>query len=202
MSQPKKILGSRADFYRAVEAAYKKQGPAFLRAPIIAAFVAAGLGRATAYKWMKADSDICARDFPEITVPAMQAASDADTEAARAFEIPPMPSLVVLQHRVRKEGLLPVVELLHGCIGVFQQAVEFGRAKDGSMRNPALMMKASEHLRRAIETAAKLNETVAAQQEMTRLHEIIMGEIARVAPETERSIIQAIQGALDSAVVI
>jgi hypothetical protein len=63
--------------------------------------------------------------------------------------------------------------------------------------NARLLPAGSEHLRKAVETAAKLNSTVAAQQEMQQFEYIVMDEIGRAPPAVQERILRRIRLACD-----
>jgi hypothetical protein len=52
------------------------------------------------------------------------------------------------------------------------------RTDDGKVRNARLLLAASEHLRRCIETAAKITDTLMRADKVERYHTAIIEEIA------------------------
>ena len=110
-----------------------------------------------------------------------------------AARLPPIPRL----EDVRTMGVLPTIELLADCIRHTQDLITHARAKDGAVRNARLLMQASEHLRRAVETAARLNETVAIQRDMERFHETCLEEIGKESPPVQERILNRLRRAAD-----
>jgi hypothetical protein len=90
-------------------------------------------------------------------------------------------------------GVVPVVELLRGCFQTARDLVKHSTGLDGKVRNARAMLAASEHMRRAIETADTLNKTVGIQEEMDQFHRIVMEEISVEPPNVQERILNRIR---------
>jgi hypothetical protein len=188
----------RASFDARVAAAAREFGPDFEWSTILEEFQDKGLGRATVFRWMAAaKKSAVAGGGGEGKRPRgrpRRAAAEPVVVAGIARKLPPIPTV----RDMTASGLLPVMTLLQDCIRHAQDLITHARGTDGGVRNARLLMQASEHLRRAVETAAKLNETVAIQQEMQAFHTACLSEIAIEAPAVQERILNRLHRACDA----
>jgi hypothetical protein len=93
---------------------------------------------------------------------------------------------------------LAVVEKLQECVRVAESLMKHARMPDGAIRNSGLLLKASEHLRRTLETAARLQEAMMQVSQVERFHSLIIAEVAKESPEAAERILAAVGGLADS----
>lgn len=55
---------------------------------------------------------------------------------------------------------LPVLHHPRECIAAAQQVMAYSRKEDGAVRNPRLLLGASENMRRAVESSVKLHDSI------------------------------------------
>jgi hypothetical protein len=216
------------EFKRRMRAAYDQFGVEANHIPITDEFQDRGINRATIWRWLREVQHDYAHDIgdPTYFMRRNKKKRVRKPKAGPAPVVPPPPKFgrkkrppppppeaeplvvddvardlpaVPTFEDVKTMGLLPVVALLQTSIQAALDLMEHGRMKDGGVRNARLIAAGAEHLRRAVETAAKLNETVAAQQEMQAFHRIIMQEITAESPEVQERILMRVKRACESA---
>jgi hypothetical protein len=190
----------RAQFEAELLAHIKAKGDAFDRPLLVQQYVDVGVGASTVWRWI-AEILRLGRVARRPGVGAKPRAKPPQpaAEAADAPVIAPTLPRVPSIDDVKTMGLVPVLELLWQSIKAAQELMAHGRDSDGKVRNARLIASGAEHLRRAVETAAKLNETVAVQQEMQAFHRIVMEEIAAEPPLLQERILLRIRHACDAA---
>jgi hypothetical protein len=57
------------------------------------------------------------------------------------------------------------------------------RTPEGAVRNAKLLLSGSEHLRRCLEMAVKLQAALREDSDLERFHDAVMGEIRKESPE-------------------
>lgn len=194
MARPAHTL--RAVFEAALLDHIKKHGDNFERSALVQDFVDRGVSQSTCYRWVDAilTRGRVQRRQPAISPVVAHVALPADPAVEIAAKLPAVPSA----DDVATLGLLPVLQLLRESIEIAQDLIKHSRGSDGKVRNARLMLAGSEHLRRAVETAAKLNDTVAAQQEMQQFHRVVLEEVGLEAPALQERILRRIRRACDA----
>ena len=76
-------------------------------------------------------------------------------------------------------GAIPVMDRLNQCVAAADQVIAFARTSEGAVRNSKLLLSASEHLRRCLETAARVTETMMRAERVERFHAVIIEEIGK-----------------------
>ena len=117
-------------------------------------------------------------------------APDATLEAAQATLIQ-MPGLSSLNH-IASSGSLGIIDYLNECIKAARTVMEHARMADGRVRAAKLLLFGSEHLRRCLETAHRIAESVHEMQRIDEFHAIIIEEVRRESPATARAILARI----------
>ncbi len=165
-------------------------GDNFQRNCLVQEYMDRGVSQATIYRWIDA---VLRRGRP-----SPQRASKKVSEAGHV-PLPLPPAIVRALPRVptiedaESMGVVPVVELLRGCFQTARDLVKHSTGLDGKVRNARAMLAASEHMRRAIETADTLNKTVGIQEEMDQFHRIVMEEISVEPPNVQERILNRIR---------
>jgi hypothetical protein len=94
---------------------------------------------------------------------------------------------------VARVGLIPVLEQINACITVVERVRAYAMGDDPLRpRNTRLALDANERHRRCLETAAKINDSVAATREMEGFHRALLagvGEVAREHPAIAEKIL-------------
>jgi hypothetical protein len=132
------------------------------RATIVRRFEAQGAKRTSAFRWIAAALD------------------QADEQYSKG-KLPPIPAVVlppgpVFRDDVDVTSMGPTdvlsgtaIELVSGlisCVQAAQDVMRHARKEDGSVRLPKTLMHASEHLRRTLETTARLHESIGDQKHL------------------------------------
>jgi hypothetical protein len=194
----------RAEFKSAVIAAARRSGWQHLdRAALVARF-AGRASRASLYRWLAAiEGAPLKRTVPELVKDARS--DDPATVLSVAAEIrgvsshrttpPPVPPLAfslpvpTLDETVAATVPISVVNLLNECLRAGQDVMAKSRGADGDVRNSKLLLRAAEQLRRSVETAAKLQETITDQVEVDRFHQVCIEEIGKIDRDVARRIV-------------
>jgi hypothetical protein len=147
-----------------VVAAIGKFGPDHDKTPLIKKYVALGINQATVYRWY---SRVIASGRPGLELADTVAAAAEErasrtpepaTEAAReVVAIIPKPPRV---DEVVSSGVGAVIDKLQTCMGIADELMAHARTAEGKPRNVKLLLAASEHLRRTIDTTIRLQEAV------------------------------------------
>ncbi|CAH2606234.1 conserved protein of unknown function (plasmid) [Rhodovastum atsumiense] len=190
----------RDEVEAAVLAELARVGPeAFSKAEIARRFADRGASRATLYRYIdgplksgKAGQHV-AREV-KAAVEARAKLPDPPAAAAQAAAAK-LPALVTVDDIASSGGVIPVIEKLVGCIGIAEQLIAHARTEDGKVRSAKLLLSASEHMRRNLETAVRLQEAMRQAEEMERFHRRILGMVRGVArehPEAAQAIISGL----------
>jgi hypothetical protein len=187
-------------------------GAEFERSAILAEFQDRGVSRSTAFGWMAKvvqGGDIIGKEVDKAATvgqvkpgkkggeKATKAAPAPIAVAGVAAKLPPLPKL----SDVSKIGLLPVVDLLQKCIDAAEKLSAYAHLPDGKVRNARLILQASEHLRKSVETAARLNESVAVYAEMEAFHDAVIAEISEESRDVAERILRRLGKLCDQTLV-
>lgn len=96
-------------------------------------------------------------------------------------------------------GMIPVLEKLRTCITVAEQVIAQAEQGVGAAGRRAgvtefrLLLMASEHLRRTMETAARLHDRVMTTAELDRFHAAIFDELRAEAPDVAARVVSRLR---------
>lgn len=184
----------RPEVEAAVLAELERVGPeAFNKAALVARFEGRGASRATLYRWVDgplksgAAGQHLAR---KVKAAANQRAARTDDPAADAAReaVAKLPVPVRVDD-IASSGTLPVIEKLNECIRTAEQVMAYARTDEGKVRNAKMLLAASEHLRRALDTATRLYEAMREVNQVDRFHAAIMEAIAQESPEAAERLV-------------
>ncbi len=85
-----------------------------------------------------------------------------------------------------------VIGHLHNCMETAEQVMAHARTDEGEVRDARLLLSASEHLRRSVETVAKLYQAIKHVQKLDAFHEAVVAEIADESPELAERVLARI----------
>ncbi|MDR3519025.1 MAG: hypothetical protein P4M00_24770 [Azospirillaceae bacterium] len=151
----------------------QQHGRLFDRADLSRRVTAMGVSKRTLYRWIDA---VLYR-----TTPAGLGAAAATAGGAR------------------DGGMIPVLEKLRTCIAVAEQVIAqaeqgvSGGGKRAGATEFRLLLMASEHLRRTMETAAKLHDRVTTIAQLERFHAAIFDELRAESPEIAERVVRRLQ---------
>ena len=197
---PRPVHHLRQEFEAALAAHLAAHGPDFERSALVQGYVDRGVSQASVYRWVSA---VLAKyeagfgsNLGRIIAPIGDAAGvKPPVETGIVQMLPVIPTI----DDVRTKGLLPVVELLSRCISVAGDLIKHAQTSDGAVRNSRLLLHASEHLRRSVETATKINETVGIQQEINLFHDAVMEEIAKEPRDIQERVLMRVRRMCEAA---
>ena len=161
--------------------------------PVVKRFLGRGIGRSTIYRW--------AAEIMKSGKPGQHAVRKVKAAVAEHKARPPRPAAEVAAEIVERlparvsvadvtgAGTIPIIERLQECIRAAQEVMRHARHDDGKVRNAKLLVSASEHLRRSLETSVRLFEAMRQIDQVDRLHTLIMEEIERESPACAERIV-------------
>jgi hypothetical protein len=186
-SMSEAAAGLRAELEAAVLASVERFGTeGWPRDSIIKKFTDRGVSRSTAYRWV---GGVLASGRPGQHMAAVvraavsaRAAREADPARAAAVEAGAKLPRVVTVDDIAATGVLNVVQQLNSCVAVAHELIAHARTIDGGVRNAKLLLSASEHLRRNLETAARITELMLRSDRIEKFHIAIIEELSRESP--------------------
>lgn len=179
--------GLRAEVEDAVLAELARVGRVALdKAAIVKRFADRGASRATLYRWVEgplASGEGGQHVARSIRQAAEARAREPDPPAAVAAAAEATLPVVVRPDDIASSGTIAVIDRLVRCIEVAEQVIQYARNPDGTVRSARMLLAASDHMRRNLETANRLQESLRQVAEMDRFHRAIVGVVEEVARE-------------------
>ena len=161
-------------------------GWAALDRPSLVAAFRGRVGRSTMYRWIDALLDTpLDRATAEIIRDARQGSPAQVQSVAREIQeraAGMFPVLPTIEETAAVVIPVPVVEKLNMCLAAAQDVMSRSRDTAGAVRNSKMLLAASEHLRRSLETVVKLQEAISDGLQIEQFHATIMEEIAKIDP--------------------
>ncbi|MBV9250327.1 MAG: hypothetical protein JO227_13915 [Acetobacteraceae bacterium] len=179
---------SREEVEAAVVAEAERIGPdGFDKAAVVKKFLGRGVSRATLYRWVDA---VLATGKPGAAVVqkvkaaakerAARTSDPAEDAAAEAVE--KLPAVVKVEDITGTHGPIPVIEKLGQCVRIAEKLIKHAETPEGGVRNAKLLLTASEHLRRTLETTVRLHEAIMDTVQVERFHEAVFNVLRRKDP--------------------
>jgi hypothetical protein len=166
---------------------------AFNRDGIMRAFKGKGASPATLYRWVSdtLKSGMPAEHFSKRIRAAEAEKAKAEAKAAGLPEPPPPPpepmrAVMTIDRAHASGAAIPIIEKLMGCIRSAEKVIAHAEHEDGKVKAPRLLLTASEHLRRTLETAVRLQEAMADLNHIEQFHAAILSALRDVDPDLER----------------
>ena len=146
----------------------------------------------TFFRWLKeckAENPNAGRDR------AIAEARELGGEPAAVRAMMPVP---VSPADVKSVSPLNAVALIHECIGLGREVVDYCRGADGKIRNVKGALSASAHMRASVDTLARVVERVNDAQRINDILDMMITEIAKESPEAAQRILARMQAILQS----
>jgi hypothetical protein len=176
----------RQEVHQAAIAAARITGWAALNRPALVAEFKGRAGRSTLYRWLaEIDGAPLERSVGEMILDARAGGRprvESVTEEIQARAAAAFPKVPTIGECVAATTPLAVMEKLATCLAAAQDVMSRSRDAAGVVRNGKMLLAASEHLRRSLETAVKLQEAITDGLEVEQFHASIMEEIAAIDP--------------------
>lgn len=186
----------RAEVEAAALAEIERVGPEALNKNCVAKrFARRGASPATVYRWVdamvkdgRAGQHLARKVRAAVAERAKRHPVPMDAAAHVAAEVMAnLPVLVSPDDIAGCGGTISAIGQLQDCMHAARQVMKHARTTDGDVRMAKTLLTASEHLRRCLETTARLAEAMRSVAEVDRFHQAVMEEVAREAPAvTER----------------
>lgn len=119
----------------------------------------------------------------KVRAAAHERAALPDPTASLAGEVrDALPALVSPSDIVSQGNAVDAIAYIQHCVQLALSIMEQAKGLDGKYRLMKTALAASEHLRRCLETSARLSETMRNIAEVDRFHQRIIDEIAKESP--------------------
>jgi hypothetical protein len=185
----------RGEFEAAVLAEVTRTGGMGMdRDRLIKEFAARGCKPPTLYRWYRA---VMASGRPAARVKsvvkkaaARRAKRAADPSADAAREVADKLPVPVRVEDVAGTGALGIIERLQHVLTAAEDVMKHARTEDGKVRNARLLVGASEHLRRSLETAMKLHDAMIAVQKIDAFNGAVIAAIREETPEVAERLVR------------
>ena len=173
----------------AVAVAFARNGEAMSNVAIVRAFSGRGASVPTLYRWVRMALAKGAGLPPAASV------EDRDPVESPALSRGVVSALPVLPYSTSylAAGALPALTELRECISAAQQVMVYARKADGTVRNPRLLLAASENIRRAVESSVKLQDTVMDLIAVERFHKAIFDMLLEESPAFARRVVERLE---------
>lgn len=176
----------KAEVEAAILAEFARVGPEeFDKSVIWRKFADRKASRPTIYRWMgemiasgRAGQHLAGKLRQATT--ERQAAPDPAAAAGRAAGAH-LPLVVRPQDVAGGQSSIEFIGLLVACITSAQQVMAYSRTEDGKVRVPKMLLAASEHLRRSLETAARIQDSVNQASNLEEFQEAVIETVRKVA---------------------
>ena len=192
--------GLRDRFEAAVLAEAERVGAGcFNRSAVIRPFLAGGAKQSTLYRW--ADAVLAAGRPARRSAMVSSGAERASAARGSSTPLPvppaaPPPSFHSLLH-VTPAGAVALLERLDDCIAAADQLMAHARTDEGKVRNARLLMAGAEQMRRCLETAARITETLIKAKKIDEFHAMMLEEVEAESPPAAERIVRRLTGTVD-----
>lgn len=178
----------------AVLAEVVRAGADFQRSAVVSRFMGRGAGKSTLFRWIQEiiDSGIPGQHVARLVkeAAAERAARSEDPSADVATAIGARLPIRVTPGEIA--GAVQIVATLREIVADFELLIQHAKTDDGRVRNARLLVTANAELRRCLEAAVKLQQAMREVDQVDKLHDAILEEIAKLAPETAEAIYRRI----------
>ena len=90
-------------------------------------------------------------------------------------------------------GAVDVMERLQTCLAAAERVLAYASTEDGKVRNAKLTLQASEHLRRCLDTAARISDTIARAETIGEFNQAVVDAVVDEVPEAADRILARIE---------
>jgi hypothetical protein len=187
----------RREVERALLAELDRVGPEALnRARVLRRFEGRGACRASLFRWAQ-DLFASSRAAAHIERMVGRAAEEwalggedpAAANAGQAAVAAALPGPVSPDDAVGR-GTIDAIGHVRRCIRAAEDVAAHARGPDGRVRNPRLLLQATDSLRRSLETATRLQQALRDLQSVQAFHRGVLDEVAKESPEVAQRIIR------------
>jgi transposase-like protein len=187
---PAALKELRAQVEAAALAAVERAGPDGIdKIEIVRRFEAHGVSRSTVFRWLQAleQSGRAGQHLAKhLRTKAAQRAAEAPDPAAAvrtaaATALPSVPELDDIVGTGSTVGGIGAVDQLRYCMRAAHDVMEYARMPDGKVRTARMLLAASEHLRRNIETAVRLQGLLYQTAKVDEFHRAVLQVIEDTA---------------------
>jgi hypothetical protein len=177
----------------------ERVGPSAIQATTIwNRFQHRGAGRSTVFRWVAemVESGRVGRHLAaqiKLAAARRQKRTAPPAETVKSDLARVMPTAPRMDHIAVGGGTIAVLDKIRACVALAEQVMEQAKGEDGHIRLTKTGLAASEHLRRTLETALRLQESIREAHQIDRFQDELMeavGVIARSYPEAGEALTQ------------
>jgi hypothetical protein len=169
---------------------------------LIKRFSNKGTSEATLYRWFEAS--IASGKPGQKAVRSVKAAAaargrrGADPASSVAKAVTETLPAVVRLDDVSGTPTIRIIERLNQAIDAMDQLMAHARTEDGKVRNAKLLLGAADKLRACLDTAVKIQQAMRSVDEVDRLHQAMIAEIAKCDRDLAERVIRAMRAVSSS----
>ena len=186
----------RAEVEAAALAEAERAGADGFRAEgVVRRFIDRGVDRATLYRWIVALKDsgrmgahLAARVRAVAVERAAHGEAPGENAACEAAALLPKP--MAPEEIAAAGGVVNFTVSLRQCMGTAERVLRQSTAPDGTIRAPRLALSASDHMRRCLETAARVAVGMRDLQNLRRFHLAVIDVVRSENPEAAERLLQ------------
>ncbi len=202
MTLPAPDAPTRDEVEAAITEAMNRLGPEGLdKLSIAKRFMARGLSKATAYRWIK---EILATGRPGVAieakvVEAARARAERTPEPARDADeeiVALIPPVATIGDLTGDPGTVGVVQRIWKILADMELLVAHAKHDDGKVKNSKLLLAASREMRQGLETAMKLREGMRQERDLDDMMQAIVAKVAKESPGCAERILKRMTGVL------
>jgi hypothetical protein len=187
----------RAELETAVLEELRRVGPTAFEKMTIARRFLGQASQATLYRWVDAALAKAGSKLAGEVVAAAEAratrTAEPSLEAARQAVTTTLPWVPRVEDTAGFGGTVPAIEQLGECIRAAQQVMAYARHADGNVRSAKILLTATEVLRRSLDTAVKLQQTIVDVSQIERFHAAVVEAIREESPTTAERLLVRLQ---------
>jgi CheY-like chemotaxis protein len=174
----------------------ERVGPAaFRRTVVVEHFLGRGASRSTLFRWVerlvasgRAGQHLALQIKEAAAASAAHTTNAAAARAGRAAQR--LPKVVNVDDVALAGGTIGTIGRIKQCIAAAEAVMATAHNSDGSVRSAKLLLAASDHLRRAVETAWRLQQACARVAELERFHRAILDVLTDASPEIAEAVVR------------
>lgn len=188
----KKASALKAESETAILAEVERAGPeAVNRDVVVKRFIARGVAQSTAYRWF-ADimkSGRVGAHLASVTREAVDRRASLDpnpAESAAREAVEALPAVMMIGDDLAPgapEAGIQFIKRLQECLAHGDELLQHARTADGKIRNSRLVLSSAELVRRTLESAARIQDTVLQMSQVEQFHQAVFDALREESPE-------------------
>ncbi len=142
------------------------------------------VSQATIYRWVEAAlgrvMQAVAHDIKDAAQQRIEREDDPAESVVADVEAK-LPAMVAVDDLVPSGGSIQLIDRLMRSLEAAEQVMSYARHQDGSVRSAKMLLLASEHNRRTLDTALRMQQAMREISDIDQFHRDILDMVRRVA---------------------